>query len=112
MASLKTQISLKQLGSKVAQARLRRNISQDALASMVGVSRSTIGNLERGYRHTTIQVLCEVAEALGTTVSELLGEKITGAQVPLHLLVEMRRLNSLTQDANAKMQTILSRLPK
>ncbi|WP_422734212.1 helix-turn-helix domain-containing protein [Micromonospora sp. WMMD558] len=62
------------LGLRLRSQRQRRRLSLDALATISGVSRSTISDIERGAKSPTVLVLARVATALGVTVSRLLGE--------------------------------------
>ena len=47
-------------------------MTQDELASIVGLSRSSIANIERGQQHAPVHVLLWLAEALGVDVGTLL----------------------------------------
>lgn len=52
------------LGERVRQLRLARNIAQQELAAMAGVSLSTVRRLESGGQ-ATLLTLVQVAQALG-----------------------------------------------
>lgn len=53
--------------------RLRNGMTQQHLASQVGVRSETIGNWERGARQPSFEYLVKLAIALGTNVDTLLG---------------------------------------
>lgn len=53
-----------QLGQRLAQHRLRQNISQADLANRIGVSTPTISNLENG-KNATLDTFLNVVLALG-----------------------------------------------
>lgn len=55
---------MKTLAERLIWARTRKEMSQEELASRVGVSQSTIGNLEAGIRQTA-RKLPQIANALG-----------------------------------------------
>lgn len=55
--------ALEGLGSRLAAARLRRNLTQTALGREAGVSRATIERLERGVG-TELKLLVRVLRAL------------------------------------------------
>lgn len=57
--------ALKALAGRLRAARLRRNLSQDAIATRVGVTRKVIVALESGSPGTSIGVLAKVMEVLG-----------------------------------------------
>jgi transcriptional regulator with XRE-family HTH domain len=52
-------------------ARARAKLSQVELAEMALVSRPTISRIERGTTHISVDVVQRLADALGTSVSEL-----------------------------------------
>jgi len=70
------------LGSSIRARRAGLGLSLEALAGRSGISRAMLSAVERGAKNPTIKVVCQIAEALGCTVSELLGE-------PEHDLPEM-----------------------
>lgn len=64
---------MKNLRLKAARAAM--DISQDALAQMVGVSRQTINAIERGDYNPTIKLCLAICHALGKTLDELFWEE-------------------------------------
>lgn len=72
---------MQSIGARVATLRLARRLSQQALATEVGVSQPTIANIERG-RTTEIKgyVLEALARALNTTAEYIIeGDHAQGA---------------------------------
>ena len=63
-----------QFGAVVRRKRLAAGLSQEALSGQAGLHRTYVGLLERGLRMPSILVAKKVAEALGTTMADLLGE--------------------------------------
>lgn len=60
------------MGGKLKDYRSAKKISQEELASLSGVSRQTISAIENnGAESATTKTLAKIAQALGTTVSEL-----------------------------------------
>lgn len=59
------------LGKAIREVRLKRNLSQQLLASMVGTSKAHVWRIENGKVGTTIDCLLRVSEALEVRVSEL-----------------------------------------
>lgn len=59
------------IGPNIAAARKTRGKTQGWLADRTGVSQSTLCNVESGYRLPTLQLLVDIATALGCTVTEL-----------------------------------------
>lgn len=70
------------------QARSRLGYSQQQLADILGVSRSTVAMWESGKSRPDLNMLRRLAAALHTTVSELLGEEQTemprGVRIPVY----------------------------
>ena len=56
---------------RMKAARAARNLSQQQLAELVGVSRQTITAIEKGDYNPTIRLCCAICRALGTTLDEL-----------------------------------------
>jgi putative transcriptional regulator len=63
---------MKNLKLKVARA--EKDISQDELAKIVGVSRQTINAVEKGDYNPTINLCLSICKALGKTLDELFWE--------------------------------------
>lgn len=62
------------VGLQIRKHRHAAKISQEALADTIGIHRTQIGFLERGENTTSIHALALIAQALGTTASEILRE--------------------------------------
>ena len=61
------------LGENMMQQRKRRGLSQQALADEIHVVRQTISKWEKNLPVTDAEALTRLADALDTTVQELLG---------------------------------------
>ena len=57
--------TLKRLGHNLALARLRRNLSQEALAQRVGASVNTVRRMEAGYPGTALQHFARALHVFG-----------------------------------------------
>lgn len=55
----------------IRHLRLNAGLTQDELAERAGVSRTTLCNLERGYRPNRLGALSAIAAALGVSVESL-----------------------------------------
>lgn len=60
------------LSQNIKKFRVGRGWSQEDLSEHSGLHRTYISGLERGTRNPTLGVLQSLADALGTSVSELL----------------------------------------
>ena len=70
-----------QFGKVVRRKRLAAGLSQEGLSAAAGLHRTYVGLLERGLRMPSILVAKQIAEAVGTTVGELLAE-VDAEEVP------------------------------
>lgn len=68
-------MTTEQLSWRLRHVRKAAGLSQEALARRAGVSRNFLAQIERGESVPTVSVLRRLAAALGTTVSQLLGEE-------------------------------------
>lgn len=59
------------LSNRLRVARGERNLSQNALASAVGVSRNTIGSIETGRYEPSALLAFRLAAVLGVPVDQL-----------------------------------------
>ena len=66
-------IDTSNLGKKIAEARRRLGLTQNALASRVGVTAQAVSKWEQGRSCPDIAILDELADALGISLFELLG---------------------------------------
>ena len=64
---------MKNLRLKAARAAM--DLSQEALAQQVGVSRQTINAIEKGDYNPTIKLCLAICKALGKTLDELFWEE-------------------------------------
>jgi transcriptional regulator with XRE-family HTH domain len=61
-------------GRLLRSRREEAGLTQEALGHEAGLSRNYVGMLERGERTPTLTALRQLARALGTTMSSLIGE--------------------------------------
>jgi transcriptional regulator with XRE-family HTH domain len=75
---MKSDLAVSALGERLRAAREARGLTLDQLSASVGVSKAHLSRLESGDRQPSVGILVEVAAALGTRVSVLLGEDAAG----------------------------------
>ena len=61
----------KKVGMNIRLERTKRSISQEGLADMAGLARSTMGIVERGEQSPSLQTVAKVANALGIDIQKL-----------------------------------------
>lgn len=83
----------REIGRLLRERREKAELSQSAVAGRVGLSRTSITNIENGRQHVTLHVLYALADAVGTTPgallpdpSALVGERDTGLDKTLKKL--------------------------
>ena len=59
---------------KMKSARVAKDLSQQQLADLIGVSRQTISAIEKGDYNPTINLCIAICRALGKTLDELFWE--------------------------------------
>lgn len=64
----------RQFGVVLRRRREAAGLSQEVLAARAGLHRNSVGLMERGQRMPTILVVHQLADALGTTMADLLAE--------------------------------------
>lgn len=62
------------IGERISQLRKQHQLSQDELAKKAGVSRTIVGNYERGTNTPSIEVLLKMARTFNVSVDYLIGE--------------------------------------
>jgi len=60
------------LAKAIRELRVRRGLTQEALAHGCGIHRTYVSLLERGAKSPTVEVISRIARALNTTPSKLL----------------------------------------
>ncbi|MDQ0298458.1 transcriptional regulator with XRE-family HTH domain [Salibacterium salarium] len=64
-----------EFGEKVKSERKRMGITLEELSERTQVSRSMLSKIEREEKNPTIQIAAQIAEGMGVTISQLLGEQ-------------------------------------
>lgn len=59
-------------GQRLREVREKVGISQEKLAELAGLHRTYVSSVERGKRNISIQNIERLAEALGTTMAQLM----------------------------------------
>lgn len=62
------------IGDRIKEVRLRSGLTQEALASQMGIAKTTLTGYEKGYRDPKSDKLAKIAIICDTTVDYLLGQ--------------------------------------
>ena len=79
-------------GEALRQLRMERNLSQQKLADLLFVDRSTVVRWENGSRTPDAAQITNIAERLGVEVGALLGAERVEAETPNVILVDDERI--------------------
>ncbi len=63
---------LDQIGLRIIRRRRELGLAQKALAEILAMSAPQLSMIENGKQNVTLRTLCKIAEALDTTVAELI----------------------------------------
>lgn len=63
------------LGKRLRAYRKLKNLTQQELADLLGISIAIVGGIERGTREPSKDVLAKISRILGVTESELRGRE-------------------------------------
>lgn len=61
----------KKVGMNIRVERIRKNISQEGLADMAELARSTMGIVERGEKSPSLQTIAKISNALNIDIRKL-----------------------------------------
>ena len=70
-------INIIAMGQRIRSSRREKNISSEVLAEKIGIAVESLWHIENGARNTSLQTLCNIAEALDVSVDYLLGRSDT-----------------------------------
>lgn len=75
--TMKKEIIYASLGGNIRRERAKREMRQAELAELVGLSRTSITNVELGRQGLAVHQLFEFADALGVGAAELLPDRLS-----------------------------------
>jgi transcriptional regulator with XRE-family HTH domain len=92
------------VGERIRDERKRQNITQDELALQVGLTRTSITNMEKGRQKLLLHTLIQIANILGIPPARLLPtfERETSVKLPEELPRHVRSwiINSISTSSS------------
>lgn len=67
---------LRNLGKRIREERQRARLTQERLAELAGCNETYIGQIERGEKDPSLNIVVRIANALGVTVDFLLSDHV------------------------------------
>ncbi len=99
------------LGSKLKELRLKRGLSLQDLADLIGASKAHVWDLETGRsKNPTIDLLGKLAKALGTSISDLVDENPDGDEQETEVIAMYRDLKGLSDNDRETIRLMMERL--
>ena len=88
-----------QIGRRIAQIRKAKGLTQQELASTVGITQTLLSSYERGRLRIAAEMLAQIALALGASADQILGieqeKESEGLGVSRKILKRMRQIEAL-----------------
>ncbi|OPY62223.1 MAG: anaerobic benzoate catabolism transcriptional regulator [Pelotomaculum sp. PtaU1.Bin065] len=90
-------LDYKAIGKRIKIQRIRKDMTQDKLAEITGLSNPHISNVESGSTQVSLKTLVVIADALDTTPDALLCDNIKNAKEAFtnHIITETEDCNEL-----------------
>jgi transcriptional regulator with XRE-family HTH domain len=82
----------RKVGARIRAKRQDCGLSQEGLATAIGLKRPSLSNIEKGRQNILLHTICEIAETLNTSVGELLPDRASSEPI------EISGLESLTKE--------------
>lgn len=99
------------LAAKLKELRLRKGKSLQDLADEIGASKAHVWDLETGRsKNPTIELLAKLAQALGTSISDLVGENPEGDEQSSEVVAMYRDLKGLSDNDRETIKLMMERL--
>ena len=103
----------KKSGRRIAELRKIRGYTQETFAEKIALSWRSVADIERGYRGTSVDILMDMAETLGTSVDYLLfGESRTMGKNGTELSDLEKQIEKLPQMKKMLVRSVLQGMLK
>ncbi len=99
---IKLDLLMKDVGNRIQEERIKRNISITQLAALSNVSHSHINRIENGQRKPGLEPLLKICTALSISIMDVL--PIEQAQ---HIITNGERFDRITKNSSIKVINLL-----
>ncbi len=80
---MEQEIDYAKLGLRIKELRIKKELTQDNLAELVGCNTSHISNIENNHTKVSLNVLLSIANTLNTSIDYLLANQYDNSQLAL-----------------------------
>ena len=80
---MEQEIDYAKLGLRIKELRIKKGLTQDNLAELVGCNTSHISNIENNHTKVSLNVLLSIANTLNTCIDYLLANQYDNSQLAL-----------------------------
>ena len=94
--------------SRIRTVRRQRGMTLDALAAATGLDKGHLSRLERGHKGPSVASLVQIAEALGVTVSHVLGHSAGRTRVSIVRARDRKPLFAPRTRSDSSYESLLS----
>ena len=103
----------KDIGTKIYEMRIRRNLTQEELAEKIGSVPSYISNIERNNKCPSLALLTKIVKTLDTTYDYLLMDDFEiGKQLEIKYKDLFREVSKLTENTQKEFFNVTEELIK
>ncbi|MEX1474814.1 helix-turn-helix domain-containing protein [Enterococcus sp. C78] len=85
------------IGSRIKKARLKKNLTQEKLAELTGLSIQHISNIENGRSKLSIESLISISSTLDVSTDHLLQDNVL-MENPRHIKFLASKLNNCSKE--------------
>lgn len=108
---MKTKVHKKQLGMRIQEKRVEKNLTQEELADSVGLSSVYISSIERGVKLPSLSTAVNIANALDASLDYLLEEDLVGGYKE-RVIESNKRLDKLPLGDRKRVLAIMEAVTK
>ena len=80
---MEQEIDYAKLGLRIKELRIKKGLTQDNLAELVGCNTSHISNIENNHTKVSLNVLLSIVNTLNTSIDYLLANQYDNSQLAL-----------------------------